>query len=164
MIKHLIIIPFLFTLISCKEIQTFEDKNGGCVDGKCTNKPSEKPQACRSASTLTTFVGYNFASPIEKGSDGTEFHAEVYFANNNAAFTQYCENENGFASPSVESGYKWSPKFKKLQFTDPGIKEQTYGAKICKAQLSGQIFKVNFEGLCLVLEDSKGEKTYFQRK
>jgi hypothetical protein len=164
--KRLLVIPFIFSLVACgPAIEKIKDRSGGCAMGKCTNGGQTKPTSCSNSSVkITNFIGYTFATPEEKNNAGVRFKAQFQFSNTNAAFTQYCENSEGYANPTILTTFSTNIKGDRLTFNEPAVKEQKFGKESCKAEVTGDNFKVSYEGLCLVLENKKGEKFYYEKK
>src|SRR6476661_5481813 len=120
MMKRLLAIPFIFAVVACgPPTEKINDRSGGCQLGKCTSGGQEKPQACNSSSTISSFTGYTFETKEDKSKSGVIYKAKLQFANTNAAFTQHCEKVNGaYASPTIISTFSTNVKGDRLKFND----------------------------------------------
>lgn len=165
--KRLLIIPLLFCAMACGPVkEKIEDRSGGCVNGKCTNKPTEKPSVCDGTAKFSALSGTFKTDPETSATSGVTYRAQFIFSGNKATMTQFCDKKTSgeFESPVVESTFSVNSDVSALKFDVPQVMEKKSESFTCKAELTAEVFSISAQGNCLVLKPKKGDALYYVKQ
>lgn len=164
--KRLLVIPLLFAIAACAPVnEKIKDRSGGCLNGSCVDGPTEKPSACRSSNgnTINEFVGRNFLK-TETSSSGVVYDIEYRFTNGNmVTHVLTCTSGDKWTNVKIDSSISYHSTKKLLRFDKPAKASNSYAGGTCATELTSEEFSVSYEGMCLVLTDSKRTKLYLPR-
>ncbi len=165
--KRLLVIPLIFAVVACAPVkEKIEDRTGGCVNGKCVNKPSEKPSVCSGAAKFSALAGTFKTDAETSATSGVTYRAQFIFNGNKASLTQFCDKKKSgeFESPVVESTFSVNSDVSALKFDDPQVMEKKSESFTCKAEITAEVFAISAQGSCLVLKPKKGDALYYVKQ